>query len=75
MCVVRWSHVFLALLFTAFTLLLGPYKKYEIIFIPLGPTLWPYSNLIVFQSLFISIDDEQSNTLLLSTISNSIACL
>jgi hypothetical protein len=39
---VRWSHAPLV-----FLLFLGSYKWYGITRIPLGPTLWPYSNLIV----------------------------
>ena len=58
---VRWSHALLALSFIVFLLLLGSYKQFGITFIPLKPTLWPYSNLV-------NVSHTSSIALLLITI-------
>ena len=38
--------------FYCFSFFLGSYKQYEITLIPLGPVLWPHSNMIVSQASF-----------------------
>ena len=40
----NWSQALIVLIFIVFFVL---YKQNRTIFIPLGPSLWPYSNLIV----------------------------
>ena len=62
---VRWSRALLVLPFVAFLLFLDLYKQYGIIFIPLGPTLWPYSNLNIFPCPFhyIFTNNKQFNAL------------
>ena len=62
-----WSRIvscFLYLAFYCFLLFLGSYQQYEITFIPLIPTLWLYSNLIVSHAFPITFLLTMSNLML-----------